>query len=690
MRGPERRAPRRLARALLGVAAAALDARAALAQEGPSFGVPLVAEVHQDAYADFLARVAERDWSRAFRSIGEEMEHPPAGLLPARDGIALSFRERLWRDLVELDPDGRRAFRLYYDARAERLWRAAERASEEQRPGLWRELFERWFPTRFGDQAADALARRASAAGDARAAALLWRAVLDHHPDTDLDKRDLWLDLCASLAASENWEELARAAEHVAARYAGTTVEREGVTQDVGTWLAGLERRRVAAPGAPGARPAPPTRSAAGALPAPPTGSTAGALPAPPTGSTAGALPAPPPRSTAGALPARLPLAQEPVALWRFELPSPAARADALGPPQPAGLLHDGGLLLDQAGVVRRIEPATGALAWTQGSDPERADASELRGRNLLARAGEWIVASDTPSWQGERVLLRLALLEPGTGDRLWSSEPLGEGVSLLGTPLVHRSSLYVVGQVPQSFTLELWCLDLADGRARWHVPLGTPGPSVAEQGATWRGSTTTLLPIRPELALDGEELYVATDAGALLAVAPEDGSIRWAWLSSLERGSVGAISPASLHLAGGVLYLRGRGSPRCVALDLSARRELWSAAVSPDERIVAADERNLYLVGTNARALALATGERRWSRPVLVPADVRAVVQTEAYLYLLTRRGLYELDKASGDSGRPPLRGDLVGLDGGDVLCDGERLLCIGARAVLAIGLER
>jgi len=647
---------------------AGLATPAAQAQEGPSFGVPLVAEVHQEAYADFRARAAERDWSRAFRSIGEEMEHPPAGLLPPRDGIALSFRERLWQDLVALDPDGRRAFRLYYDARAERLWRAAERASEAERPALWREIYERWFPTRWGDQAADALARRAAAAGDARAAARLWGAVLEHHPDSDLDRRDLLLERCAALAASGDWAELSRAAEHVAARYAGTQVERGGEVQDVGAWLASLERRRAVAPLATG---------------------TAGALPAPLSTGTAGALPAPLSTGTAGALPARLPLAQEPVARWRVELPALPARQDELGTPLPAGLLHGGGLLLDQAGVVRRIETATGASTWTVGADPEGLDASELRGRNLLAPAGEWIVASDTPAAQGERVLLRLALLEPETGRRRWSSEALGEGISLLGAPLVLGSSLYVVAQVPQSFTLELWCLALEDGRARWRTPLGTPGPSVAEPTATWRGSTTTLLPIRPELAFHGEELYVATDAGALVAVAPEDGSIRWAWLQDLERASVGGISPASLHLADGVLYLRGRGSLRCVALDLCARRELWSTAVAPDERIVAADERNLYLLGTNARALDRATGERRWSRPVLVPADVRAVVQTEAYLYVLTRRGLYEIDKTSGDSARPPLRGDLLELGGGDLWCDGERLLCVGARAVLAVGLE-
>ena len=55
-------------------------------------------------------------------------------------------------------------------------------------------------------------------------------------------------------------------------------------------------------------------------------------------------------------------------------------------------------------------------------------------------------------------------------------------------------------------------------------------------------------------------------------------------------------------------------------------------------------------------------------------------------YLYVLTRRGLYEIEKTTGDSGRRPMRGVLTGLEGGDLLFDGRRLLCVGRAAIVAV----
>lgn len=620
---------------------------------GSTYGVPLVDEVHLASYRDFRDLVAASDWSRAFRAVAEQMENPPQGLLPAREGIALSFGERLWRDLTELDRDGRRAFRLYYDARAERLWREAERQrAPEERLELLRTLYERWFITSWGDQAGDALARAALAVGDASRAAAYWRAVVEHHRDTDLDRYELWLDLCAACAAADDREGLGAAAEHVSLRYAGREVARSGETQPVEDWLAGLVRRRR-------------------------------------------------PGEVSGALPARLPLAEDAPVAWSFALPEIEASASAsdrqvffMGdqqdqnePPLPAALLHEAGFLLDHAGELRLMDPADGSEVWTAGERTTRVAPGQLRGRGILVRAGDDVLAATDFGMNDQSLVTHLMRVEPGPGRERWTTADWVDDASFLGEPLALGDRIYVVAQGLGTYNLELWCLDRGTGEPRWNVPIGTPASTSTTNPFGWNTSTS-LLPLRPALVSVAGELLVVTDSGAVLSVDPLNGGIQWAHVRPLDRRLSPGPSPGSVHVRDGVLFVRTHGSTRCVALDVVGRRELWTATVAHDERIVAADDAQLYLLGANVRALDMGSGDRVWSRPVLVPADARHLVLTEAYVYVLTRRGLYELERATGDSGRRPLRGAFRRPGGGDLFCDGRRLVCVGAEEVLAVDL--
>lgn len=669
--------PRRCARSLaiaVGLAALAQRAAAQVAPEGlfgaqdteeavqegeenvVRYGLPVVSEVHLDSFADFQDFVKSSDWSRALRSVAAQMEDPPRGMLPGDGGIALSWTERLWREMNALPRDGRRAFRVFYDPKAEQLWEEAHAAGvlPVERAAKLRLIYDVYFPTARGDDAADELARALLAAGHPQLAANHWRAVLDHHPDTDMDRGALWLTYLAAVAAAGDRYTFEEGASLIELRYGGRTIDVGGRAVAVDAEVARLR----------------------------------------------GEIPEAVPESRAEVEQSRLPLPATPEVGWRVELASYDMQSrhrwwtdETSGPRRAvaAALAHRGRIFLNSLGHVMAIDPATGDLEWELGEPPKGVQGVMLDGRFSILAAGERVVATgdtETPDGLPQLHVLALEL----DGRVAWSTKARAEwkGVTAIGEPCAGDGVVYTCVQRLGNYKLLLRALSLADGSLLFETDLGNPGSGAAE--TFFHSSAGEVLPISPKITIDGETLYVMTDSGALFALESGSGRIAWAFTYELPLTMRG-VSRGSLAAAGGMLVFRSQGNDRLFALD-PARRELrWSAQVGTSARIVAADERRVFLLShEHTTAYALDTGELSWRRLMLgLAAHTSHVVLGPEHLYILTRRGLFELEKRQGDNDQARVfRGAFTTFSSGDLLLTPEHLCCVSKVEAGAVPLAQ
>lgn len=619
------------------------------------YGIPAVDEVHLDSYADFQDFAESGDWSRAFRSIATQLKEPPTGMLAGKDGIALSWSERLWRDLIGLGPEARRAFRLFHDAKAERMLEDAEAIEDgDERRAALRRIFDSYFLTVVGDDVADRLATLARAEGRWGEAARMRRSILDHHPDTNLERDLLWVRYCEDLAAAGRDDLFAEASDFVVLRYGGRSVDLGNVTVDVEEHLAGLAaqlealRLEVVSP----------------------------------------------------VLPPSIELPSSPEAAWEVEMSTYEGGTRWGGWGQDDGsrttlspsLLHEGVLYINSIGHLLAIDPASGDLLWETGDPPESRSGVVLDGRFSISVAEGWILATgDTVSDDGIP-RIKVLCLDPKTGDRRWSTagdEDWTE-VSVIGHPAVQDGRVFAVVQRAGNYALYLWTLDLGTGERLAEIPIGSPGSGAAE--SMFHTPASEVLPISPSLVLDGAMAYVMTDSGALLAVDLREERIAWGFtygLTQQMRSSGG--SPGTLVSVDGLIVFRSQGSPYVYALDPRSRELLWKRRLpgrsTGTTRVVGAEGGRVFLLDDDLWALDVSTGDVVWKRPVTSVLGTTRLASTEGHLLVLTRRGLFEIEKESGDNARK-FRGVFTSFGGGDLLLADGVICCIGKAKAAAIPL--
>ena len=611
----------------------------------PSFALPTLSEVDRESYVDFQRYVAEGDWSRAFRSIEAQLEDPPHGLIAGEGGVRFSWPERLRRDLAALPPEGRRAFRLFHDAHAASLLEVAldESRARELRREHARLIYDAWYPTASGDDAAHLLAQFAMEDGRAALAARLWRGVLREHPDTDLDRGELRLSLLEALGAAGDAEGFEAEAARARARYAAGGLVRDGETIEVEAWLASI---------------------------APVPADSAW----PPLIETIGLSDRPEPRWRA-----------------RFDRYQPEARnsswqAPSRPVPPPSALFEDL-FLVSRDGEVDALSLADGERAWSFGRQPSRSSSvGQAAHFPLLGRPGLWVAGTNPMGQRGEP-RAELLSFDPRTGhhERVGPEGGIWNERHALGKPALGSDALFAVVGETESYRWHLARLDVPSGEMGWFVELGAPASSANNNPWMWSGNLAAL-PVHPCLEVVGDELFVMTDSGALLSADVDTGLLRWAYPYAIRQRFDQAASPGSLLFADGLLYFRSAGCPEIFALDPAGPELLWSANVGKDERIVAIDAERIVLAGDELRAVSRLDGSRLWSRPLMLAAGTGSVLQSEELLWILTRRGLFEIDKESGHH-RRVWRGDLSRLGGGDLLWTDRGLVAVGPDQVLCYG---
>jgi hypothetical protein len=159
--------------------------------------------------------------------------------------------------------------------------------------------------------------------------------------------------------------------------------------------------------------------------------------------------------------------------------------------------------------------------------------------------------------------------------------------------------------------------------------------------------------------------------------------------------------TPGAAVVRDSVLYFKESGGYAVYALDLAGPSLKWKRAADPSDMIVgirgaAAVEggepgsrgANLYLVGAGASAIDLSTRAMRWSTRLPVETGMLTPIMDGNRLYVLSGRGIFRIDTATGDPAGPPFRGaDMESLGGGLLRC-GDRLVAVSNLAVTAYPL--
>ncbi|MCA9321662.1 MAG: PQQ-binding-like beta-propeller repeat protein, partial [Planctomycetes bacterium] len=517
------------------------------AAERPRYAFPLVDEVHRQSIEDFQRFAQEKNWSRAFRSIATQLVEPPVGLVEIGDQLAVSFREYLRDAIVALGPDARRAFRLFHDARAAReLERVRTIASLAQRRAGLEGIAYSWFPTSSGDDAADELAGMWFEAGAYQKALTWWELVIEHHADSDLDRKQLWVNRHEAALRAGDLEAAARSAAYLEARFGEVQLVRGAFEGTVSAWLASLSSDENPILASRAARPS-----------VPPTW----------TPSWKRSL-----RKLAESEPGvgtKL--------LNSFSRALGSSEPPSVGPapirPAPPCVVNDGRIFINERGLLLAIDAATGRRLWKAGDLLTDLQPLALARLDIDCVDEQLLVVGIAADAQD---LAYLDVRDAEQGGMRWSTRNSKElaGYSLHSSPMVTGGCVYALVMKSGTGELELAAMALSDGALRWKIGIGF-GAMSGNRMRFWMQDDSQQA--RPVLSADADEIQIMTDAGALVAV-DQRGFVSWGL--RYEPTQSGALAngyaPSSVLRIGPVLYARSARTRRLWAVDTSRRRVLW------------------------------------------------------------------------------------------------------------------
>ena len=148
-----------------------------------------VDEAVQNALTDFQRHGERNDWQKAFRVLENLPPEKRVGMLPTGDGFMVPAKNRLWQLLVEVNAEGRAAFRLFNEPKAKQLFeklQAEQAANDPQTRTTAEQIYDLYFLTSYGDDAANTLGDIAFEQGSFVEAASRWRAIIEYHSDSNI------------------------------------------------------------------------------------------------------------------------------------------------------------------------------------------------------------------------------------------------------------------------------------------------------------------------------------------------------------------------------------------------------------------------------------------------------------------------------------------------------------------------
>jgi hypothetical protein len=194
--------------------------------------------------------------------------------------------------------------------------------------------------------------------------------------------------------------------------------------------------------------------------------------------------------------------------------------------------------------------------------------------------------------------------------------------------------------------------------------------------------------------------LYIATQDGALISFDLEDKKIDWMLTYSgpqipqTQRFFYSGLidDTALLHTRtviveyDGLLYLKEAGSSELVAVDPTGPSIVWKRPVEKAAQLVGIDQDAVYTLDTELASIDRQTRKLRWAiRLPIYSGGLSALVGPDSLL-VLTSRGLFELDRSSGDVQRI-FRGADLASAGGRLHLIGRQLVAVTRMSITSYG---
>jgi outer membrane protein assembly factor BamB len=261
-------------------------------------------------------------------------------------------------------------------------------------------------------------------------------------------------------------------------------------------------------------------------------------------------------------------------------------------------------------GVVRAIDPATGATLWTYATGGSMSGAAPDVYQGVLYVGNE----------NGD-----VFALDSATGKLIWTVRPTERVLD----PVVATGQMLLVNvqnDIPGGTRWETWGLDRATGSPLWQRGSGAVGSPAVGSGVVYVSN--------PFLC-------------GSLAISAADGTILW-WRTSPEDTELCSTGPPAL--ADGHIFFAVNNN--VLARQASGGRLAWSVGSHYVYSTDAVADGVVYWVAYDGfvRALDEATGAERWSTDLLSDAVVSSPAVANGVLFVATIDGvLRALDAATG-----------------------------------------
>jgi len=615
-------------------------AAAPLFDEGDirGFAFPRADEDLLESLAAFDEHLATEAWEKAFRAMPELIKASEHLLVPTSDGVYMPIRMRMREKLAKLSPDGRDAFQLFYDGKARATLadlRGDDAAASPQAIARARELFDLYFISSVGDEAADWLGDAYFERGQFGIAARTYQAILDHHASTGLDEVKLRVKRAVALHRGGYRDAFNDTRAATRQRFGDREIVIAGRPVGVADYLDSLGPVKAGSadahdPARAAGEPAMPAKDA----------------------ETAWSM-----QITSSKYRARL------VEVSRSNYMAQWSGLNSFVPP----VAMDGQRLYGNwLGVVFAVDLDTGKLVWWHGRFGDMTERLQQTTQSWETTVAQFAVtAADgavlsvgvRPEQLGQAAPFRLTAYDAATGRQRWTSAGSQgiEGHDVLSKPRVLGGEVLIVSVPEGGSAATLTALDLASGQPRWSVPLGTP-----EMVMSYRGQQ---VPPVFNLYADGELLYVLTNNGALLVIDTVTRQLQWAvkYEPPVGTGSrvtnlaqfpgARAFAAGDIVAAHGLIYIKEARSAEVLAIDPAERKIVWRRPLDEADTLVAADGQRIYAMGRELMALDAKNPRKMlWAPSLPNSTDAYEVIDTGDTLVVFTAGGLFAYSKNNGD----------------------------------------
>lgn len=595
-----------------------------------------VDEAVQNAVTDFQRHSERGEWQKAFRVLENLPVDKRVGMLPTADGFLIPADTRLWQMLVNVNAEGRAAFRLFHEPNAKKLYTKLESELASNNPQATttaKEIYDQYFITSYGDDAANLLGDVAFERGEFSDAISRWKSILDYHTDTNISLPRVLVKTAAAYVAAGRAREAGALFSQLKQQYPSELVKVGGKEVNAADYVSQLVNSIAKA-----------TEAA--------------------VASTRFDLP---PGTLQPAWKVQY-LSQKGRAALQQAVASNSYYQTGLETIVPNSTADSEQIYLNWMGVIFAIDVNTGKLAWrTDSFDKVPQHFSEMQqGRVDLSQyaiqvIGDRVLTTALPLdrlnyWQPP---IPLTCWNAKTGEKNWfQGGDQGGQQSYLGMLYPWQDKLLVITHSQQQSSMTLGAISLTGGVASWSIPLGT------FEGKNNPYSGGRIFPV-PEFAEVGNQLCLMNQSGRVLRISPDEKKVLGQFVMYEQKATTDGENyyysdtplpeEKRLHTRGrmlvrdGVLLLKEVGRSELYCVDMESQKVLWKRPTASSAMIVEADDQHVYLMNSELSAYDRATGKLHWSIRLPVSGGGLSLASSGDSVFVATQRGIYELHKQDG-----------------------------------------